>query len=115
MMNNLLPTIRPEKETLSDLKNVCASSGYAHVIAYFCFRDNIIKYNDKVSIDDISHQYSENFLVRTEISTLIGFMIQNDIDFTLPPPNRFQEYFEKTESILNELHHSLMVPFHKSI
>lgn len=115
MMDNHLPTIRPEKEILSDLKTVCTSSGYVHVIAYFCFRDNIIKYNDKVSNNEISHLYSDNFLVRTEISTLIGFMIQNNIDLSIPPPKKFQEYIEATESLLNELHHSLITPFQASI
>ena len=115
MMDNHLSTIRHEKEILSDLKTVCTSSGYAHVIAYFCFRDNFIKYNDKVSNNEISHLYSDNFLVRTEISTLIGFMIQDVIDLSLPSPKKFQEHIEKTESLLNELHHSLMVPFQKSI
>ena len=115
MINNISSTDKSEKEILSELKNVCASSGYAHVIAYFCFRDNIIKYNDKFSIDEISHFYSDNSLIRTEISTLIGFLVKNDIDFTLPTPSKFQEYIEKTESLLIELHNSFMIPFQKYI
>lgn len=114
-MDKLLSATRQEEEILGDLKAVCASSGYAHVIAFFCFRDNFIKYNEEVSTEELSHLYSDTFLVRTEISTLIGFMVQNDIDFTLPSPIKFQEYIEKTESLLNELHHSLMVPFRQSI
>ena len=110
-----MSTIRPEEEILSDLKTLCVSSGYAHVIAYLCFRNNIIKYKDKVSIDDISHQYSENFLIRTEISTLIGYMVQNDIDLKLPTPNKFQEYIEKTELLLKELHNCLFVPLQNSM
>lgn len=114
-MDKFLSITRQEKEILGDLKAVCSSPGYAHIIAFFCFRDNFIKYNEKVSTEELSHLYSDSFLVRTEISTLIGFMVQNDIDFTLPSPIKFQEYIEKTESLLNELHHSLMAPFRQSI
>ena len=114
-MDKLLSATRQEKEILGDLKAICASSGYAHIIAFFCFRDNFIKYNEKVSTEELSHLYSNTSLVRTEISTLIGFMVQNDIDFTLPSPIKFQDYIEKTESLLNELHHSLMAPFRQSI
>lgn len=114
-MDSNLSDIRHEDEILNDLKKVCTSSGYAHVIAYFCFRDNFIKYNENVTSDEISHLYSDNFLVRTEISTLIGFMVQNVIDFTLPSPNKFHELIEKTESLLNELHHSFTAPFRESI
>ncbi len=115
MSDEQLPTIRSENEILSDLKKICTSPGYAHAIAYFCFRDNIIKYKDKVTYEEISHQYSRNFLVRNEISTLIGFMVQKDIDLIIPTPEKFTEYIETTESHLNELHHSLMAPFQKSI
>ncbi|MCK4517435.1 SEC-C domain-containing protein [Candidatus Babeliales bacterium] len=63
-----------------------------------------------MTADDLMHQFSMTRLVRTEISTLIGLMFRKNIDFSLPSPDVAQEYIEKTESLLQELHHSMMVP-----
>jgi len=96
-----------EKDIFSDLINLCASAGFAHVIAYFCFRDNTIGYADKITPDDYVHMFSMERLVRTEISTLIGLMVKGNINYSLPAPEVFQDLLEKTESLLKELHESI--------
>lgn len=35
---------RTEREIFSELETLCADPGYIHAVAYFCFRDNLIKY-----------------------------------------------------------------------
>jgi SEC-C motif len=56
---------------------------------------------------DLEHQHSHDKLVRTEISTLIGLMVQRPIDMTLPEPKTMQLYIERTEFLLNELHRAM--------
>jgi hypothetical protein len=103
---------RPEAEVFADLQSLCASRGYAHTIAYFCWRDNLIRYSgSQVSERDLEHQHSHDKLLRTEISTLIGLMIQQPIDLSLPAPDVTQDYVDRTEALLHELHQSLQKPW----
>lgn len=99
---------RKESEVFKDLEDLCLSPGYVHAIAYFCFRDNTIRYADEVKPEDVLQQFSMERLVRTEISTLIGMACKKDIDDTLPSPDLMQEYISKTDSLLQELHQSMM-------
>lgn len=99
---------RSESEVFSELSKLCSSSGYFHAIAYFCFRDNTIRYSDVMTPDDVMQQFGMERLVRTEISTLIGLACKVELDFDLPAPTTLQEYIDSTESLLNEMHHSMM-------
>jgi hypothetical protein len=68
---------RPETEIFADLRSLCTSRGYIHAVAYFCWRDNLIRYGGpQVVAKDLQHQHSQDRLLRTEISTLIGLMVQ---------------------------------------
>ena len=103
--------VRSEKEIFSDLELLCTSPGYAHAIAYFSFRDNTIKYEDTVSADDVLELSSRNNLVRNEISTLIGLMCKISLNINMPTSATLQEYIDKTELLLKELHESMMCSF----
>ena len=107
---------RPEVEVFADLQSLCASPGYAHTIGYFCWRDNLIRYGgSQVTERDLEHQHSHDKLLRTEISTLIGLMIQQPIDLSLPAPDVMQDYVDRTESLLHELHQSLQKPWFEGL
>jgi hypothetical protein len=84
MLANKAP--RKESEVFKELETLCHSPGYVHAIAYFCFRDNTIKYADEVKLEDVLQQFSTERLVRTEISTLIGMTCKKHIDQAIPPP-----------------------------
>jgi len=102
--------VRKESEVFSNLEKLCASPGYAHIIAFFCFRDNNIKYSDEISKDIILQQYSPERLIRTEISTLIGLACKNSFNTEIPSPETFQRYIDETETLLKEIHQSMMQP-----
>ena len=99
--------MRQEGEIFDDLAKLCISPGYAHAIAYFCFRDNFVGYARELTADDMQHSYAPNRLIRTEISTLIGLLIKEKIDSAAPSSGAVQQYIERTEALLNELHHSM--------
>ncbi|QIM69283.1 YecA family protein [Basfia succiniciproducens] len=106
-----LDNVRDEKVIFRELENLCQQAGYAHIIAFFCFRDNSIFSNsEQVTTDDILGQYNENRLIRNEISLLIGLMCKKALDLTIPEPQIFQETIEKTEYLLAELHSSMIKP-----
>ncbi len=102
--------IRSEAEIFSELAQLCISPGYVHAIAYFCFRDNTIRYSEELKPDDMLRQSSMERLVRTEISTLIGLACKSVLSVDLPSPEIIQEYIDKTETFLKEIHQSIMPP-----
>ncbi|HZF70939.1 YecA family protein [Sulfuricurvum sp.] len=101
---------RSEHEVFQDLSELCVSSGYIHAIAFFCFKDNIVRFGEEPSTDDLAEQYSHDRLIRTEISTVLGLMIKNSVDFTIPKPEILQRYIDDTDRLLKELHQSMNAP-----
>lgn len=99
---------RKESEVFADLKSLCQSAGYLHAIAFYCFRDNVVRCGEEIQKGDFLEQYGTNRLLRIEISTLIGLACTVELDLSLPTPAIMQEYIEKTEILLSELHHSMM-------
>ena len=85
---------RDESEIFSQLETLCTSPGYIHAIAYFCFRDNIVGYTNKMKVEDLLKQYSPERLVRSEISTLIGLACKSKIEINLPHPEITQKYID---------------------
>lgn len=98
---------RSEAEIFAELSTLCASPGYAHAIAFFCFRDNLIRFGDMMTPKDLEHQHSAERLVRTEISTLIGLLVRAPIDLAVPDPKTLDGYVERTQILLLEIHHAL--------
>lgn len=101
---------RSESTIFSDLEFLCCSPGYIHAIAFFCFRDNTVGYANKMKVEDLLQQYTNERLVRSEISTLIGLACKQNLDSKLPQPEIIQEYIDRTEKLLEELHQSMMQP-----
>ena len=103
-----LHKMRLEQEIFDELAKLCTSPGYVHVIAFFCFRDTIIRYQDEMKVEDMYNLYSPERLVRTEISALIGLTIQAKIDFAVPPHDVTDEYIGRTQELLKEIHRVMM-------
>lgn len=103
---------RDEADIFNDLQILCGSTGYIHAIAYFCWRDNLIPFSgSNITEDDLQHQYSQDQLLRTEISTLIGLMAKGDVNPNMPSPQTLQNYIDRSEALLHEMHMSLQKPW----
>ena len=103
--------MRTEQTIFDELAKVCSSPGYIHAIAYLSFRDSMIHFSGEMKPDDMLHLFSKNRLIRSETSTLVGLLIKNDINIELPPPPVLQEYIDKTEALLEEIHQSMTAAF----
>jgi hypothetical protein len=99
--------LRSEQEIFDELAGLCTSPGYVHTIAFLFFRDNIVRYQGEMTAEDMKHMFSPEHLVRTEISTLVGLLIKADIDYSLPAPAITQQYLDRTEELLEELHRAM--------
>jgi hypothetical protein len=99
---------RAEEVVFDELAQLCASPGYIEAVARFGFRDNVIFYAASgLKGDALSKTFSHERLIRTEISTLIGLMIRQPIDFTPQPSSVVDDYCARTEALLKELHNCL--------
>jgi hypothetical protein len=101
-------TVRKESEIFSELAEICATPGYVHVIAYLCYKNNLIQYVDTLTPEDVLYQSSGDICVRTEISTLIGLACKKRLNIDLPLPEVMQRCIDKTNSLLQEIHQSMM-------
>ena len=95
---------RTEQEVFDDLAELCGSAGYIHVLAFICYRDNVVGFGDELRVEDLLKMHSSSRLLRTEVSTLIGLMVKKPVDFALPAPEVIDQYITKTEQLLQELH-----------
>lgn len=102
--------MREENAIFRDLSVICTSPGYVHALAYLCFRDSVIRFSDEMSAEDMSHLFSMDRLIRTETSTLIGLMAQQEIDWSLPDSHTIQHQIAETERLLKELHENMAQP-----
>ncbi|CAD5373538.1 Prepilin peptidase [Rubrivivax sp. A210] len=99
--------VRTEQQVFDELKLLCRSPGYIHAIAHVCFRDNIIRYSGEMKAEDLYRMSSMERLSRTEISTLIGLMIQAPIDDSMPAAKVLDEYVKATDGLMLELHRAM--------
>ena len=72
--------MRKEEEIFQDLKELCSSEGYSHVISFICFNDNYLSLKKGHENELFEQMYSAGRLNKNEISTIIGLMIQNQIE-----------------------------------
>lgn len=100
--------MRNEAEVFADLAVLCRSGGYVHALANLSFRDNIVRYSEQMRPEDMLPLFSPDRLIRTEISTLIGLVIQGEMDWTMPSPHVVQEQMDRTDSLLKELHDTFL-------
>ena len=105
-MNN-----KTEEDILKELEVLVTSEGYIHALAYLVYRDYKVVISKELESDNLGPLYSRNRLIRTEISTLIGFMIKREINFLLPCPSVTQIYIDETERLLEDLHQSMVSHF----
>ena len=61
-------------------------------------------YNGMLTSNDMEHLSHRECLNRNEMSTLVGLMIKDEVDYTLPDLPLLGEYIDTTDDLLEELH-----------
>ena len=101
------PPPRAEAEILDELRQLCQTPGFAHLVAQIIVRDNFIFYKDEMTPADMAHLFGFKRLIRTEVATLIGYMIQGGAQVFGPLPADPMTLVARVEALLEELHHRL--------
>jgi hypothetical protein len=103
-------SVREEQDIFEELAALCTSSGYAHALAFLCFRDNVVRYSEELKPEDLEHLRSSERLIGTETTTLAGLMLKKPIGLELPGPKVLQALMDRTEALLRELHDAILAP-----
>ena len=103
--------MRTEKQVFDDLATLCASPGYAHALAFLCYRDHIVRYGDDLRGEDFAKLFSFDRLIRTEVSTLLGLMARVPLDLALPSQTQIASLIERSDALLKELHETMTAPW----
>jgi hypothetical protein len=98
---------RKEKEIFTELEQLCSLPGFVHAIALFCYRDNLVRFGEELTPDDLQKLHSSERLIRTEVATLIGLLARKPIDYTLPEPTALQDYLDRSQALMDELHQAI--------
>lgn len=106
MISELRP-IRPEQEVFEELESLVTEPGYIHAVANLVLQNNLAIHSGTLKAKDLYGAYSQERLIRTEISTLIGLMCRSNINFTPPGRKVLEGYIERTHSLLKELHRAI--------
>ncbi|HHE5619500.1 SEC-C metal-binding domain-containing protein [Pseudomonas aeruginosa] len=102
--------LRSEAEIFRDIERLCSKPGYINVIAFLCYRDGFIGFNEKVTVENVVESYDHSRLSRSEISSLIGLLLKNDFLYEMPEPDLFQKYVDSTDKLFLELHCAINKP-----
>lgn len=101
---------RVEGEILAELRALCQQPGFAHIVAQVVVRDNFVFYKDEMKPEDMAHLFGLKRLIRTEVATLIGYMIQAGPETFDVLPTDPAALLGQVEALLEELHRRLSWP-----
>ena len=91
-------------EVFEALGALCRRPGYIHALAYLVLRDSFVFVEDRVRAEHMLKFFSDRTLIRTELMTLAGLMVQGRVETTLPPRGAVADWVAKTDALMEELH-----------
>ncbi len=94
---------RTESAIFEDLKRLCRSRGYAHTIAAYWMRGNMLPSHGGVATAE-SVRALGGGLTRREIDILAGLAVQGNLDLAKPRPSATRRHMKKTARLMAELH-----------
>ena len=100
--------VRPEHEVFADLQRLCRSPGYIYALAAICAQNDWVASSGRLQPRDFSRQYAPQHFTRTELSPLLGVLVQEPIDYTRPRLSVLNHYLLETQSLLKQLHSAVI-------
>ena len=101
-------SVRAEDAVFADLQRLCRSPGYIYALAAICARNDWIAATGQLQPGDFSGQYAPEHFTRTELSPLLGILVQGLIDYTCPRPSVLNHYVLETQSLLKQFHSAVI-------
>ncbi len=105
-----MENIRPKDEVIKDIKEIVKEKGFIYSLCMIILESLVV---DPEILNDID---TSNKLSIKEMSLLIGFLIQNKMDFSIPEKNEDLIVIkQKVYELMNELHDSFIITFNNKI
>jgi len=102
--------MRTTKNIIEEIKKLISLKGYIYTLSMILFEDFHV---NPEKLHEIDHKAR---LSTKEASLLLGFLVQNELDFTPPEsPENLIQMKQKTYKLMDELHQSFMNPFFKKL
>ncbi len=111
----LSKTTRSEAEVVADLLALTGSPGFVHAVAAICVRDNLVIYQNALTVSDMEKVNGPSRLLRTELLGLLGLMCRSELDLTEPSAQDLARYVAQSDELLLELHHAMWTPMRESL
>lgn len=106
----LVTMTRTTSDVLTDIKQLVKSKGYLYAICLIVVDDF---HHNVEQMHQVDHRARLN---KNEVLMLLGFLIQGQISVEVPnSPFDLIELKRKTYELMEELHHSTMIPFFNKI
>lgn len=99
--------IRSEADVFADLARLCRSPGYVHAFAHLCWRDNLVRYAGQMKPEDMQKLFAPERLIRSELSTVLGLMVQMPWQGPHPGADTARNMIAQTDTLMNQLHYSM--------
>lgn len=103
----MFDAVKSESEVIAELIELTAQPGYVHALALICHRDNGVAFQDAYKASDMEHLYSSTRLNRNEITTLLGLMVRQPLELTIPDDETLVKYISRTDALMQELHNCM--------
>ena len=95
--------VKTESAVIDELRELCHSPGYAHAIAVYWMRGNMLRSSDgQATAEGLAG--TSTGLTRREIDILVGLTVQGDLDLALPGPSVTLQRMQATDRLMRELH-----------
>ena len=112
-MDEIIDNNTPLRKTeivIADIKALVNSKGFIYAFCMILFEDF------HVFVEELHElNYQERLSVK-EASLLLGFLIQKELDFSIPDtPQDLIKLKQKTYKLMQELHDSFMIPFFEKL
>lgn len=102
--------IRKAELVINDIKNLISAKGYVYALCMILFEDFHVIPEEMHKVNIRAH------LSTKEASLLLGFLIQNEINFSTPDtPQDLIALKQRTYELMQELHESFMIPFFEKL
>ena len=98
---DLIEAVRDRSEIITDIKNLVRSNGYIYALCLILCED----FHDNP--ENLHKENNYDRLNMNELSLLLGFLVQNHINFEIPSSlEKLSEIKKRTYELLRELHQS---------
>lgn len=95
-----------EKNKFQELEALCGQSGFIHVLSYLCRRDCTFGYQGAVTGGSLAHFYTNERLIRTELSVLHGLIQKSGLSEVAISDVEIHDWSQEAEKLLAEIHES---------